>query len=52
MEYKVIIQENLSNGAIYMHDFPLEKAYAQEAMKFRGLDYHSDCIFILEYSLN
>lgn len=52
MEYKVIIQENMSNGAIYIHTFPLEVAYVQEAMKFRAMDYHSDCVFILEYCSN
>lgn len=52
MEYKVIIQENLSGGDIYIHDFPLAPDYIQEAMRFRALAYHCDCVFILEYSLN
>lgn len=52
MEYKVIIQENLDNGAIFMHTFPLEPTSFHEAMKFRGAHYHSDCVFILEYCTN
>ena len=52
MEYKVIIQENMNNGDIYMHNFPLESSYVEEAMEFRCCDYHSDCIFILELSDN
>jgi len=52
MEYKVIIQENLDNGAIYIHTFPLDQYYVQEAMQFRAMDYHSDCVFILEYCQN
>jgi hypothetical protein len=52
MEYKVVIQENLSNGSIYIHNFPLESDSVQEAMIFRALDYHSDCVFILEYCCN
>ena len=52
MEYKVIIQENLCNGAIYIHAFPLEPASLDEAMKFRAMNYHSDCVFIVEFSGN
>ena len=52
MEYTVIIQENMDNGDIYMHNFPLESDYVEEAMEFRYCDYHSDCVFILEYSVN
>jgi hypothetical protein len=52
MEYKVVIQENLDNGNIYIHDFPLEPDSVHEAMRFRALDYHSDCVFILEYCAN
>ncbi len=52
MEYKVVIQENLGNGAIYMHTFPLEPLHIEEALRFMKLDYHSDCVFILEYCLN
>jgi hypothetical protein len=52
MEYKVIIQENMGNGNIFMHTFPLESAYVQEALKFRDANYHSDCVFVLEYCQN
>ena len=52
MEYKVIIQENLDNGLIYMHNFPLEPESVLEAIRFRAMDYHSDCVFILEYCCN
>ena len=52
MEYKVIIQENLCNGTIYIHNFPLEPLNFQEALRFRALDYHSDCVFVLEYCAN
>ncbi len=52
MEYKVIIQENIGNGNIYMHTFPLESEYIHEAMRFRAAQYHSDCVFILEYCQN
>lgn len=52
MEYKIIIQENMENGNIYIHDFPLEPSSIEEAMKFRQLDYHSDCVFVLEYCEN
>lgn len=52
MEYKIIIQENLDNGAIYMHNFPLEGAQLREALKFRELNFHNDCIFVLEYCVN
>jgi hypothetical protein len=52
MEYKVVIQENLENGSIYIHTFPLEPSHIEDAMKFRRLTFHSDCVFIVEYSLN
>ena len=52
MEYKIIIQENLNNGAIFMHSFPLESPYVREALRFRELDFHSDCIFVPAYCLN
>ena len=52
MEYKVVIQENLENGIIYFHIFPLDPLSFNEALTFRSLDYHSDCFFIVEYSLN
>ena len=52
MEYKVVIQENLCNGSIYVHSFPLEAEYIKEAMRFMKLDYHSDCVFVLEYCPN
>ncbi len=52
MEYKVVIQENLENGTIYFHIFPLDPLNFNEALTFRSLDYHSDCFFVVEYSLN
>ena len=52
MEYKIVIQENLDNGVIYMRTLPLEPASVPDAMKFRAAHYHSDCIFILQYCLN
>jgi len=52
MEYKILIQENLGNGEIYMHNFPLEPATVSEAFKFRSLYYHADCVFVLEYCDN
>jgi hypothetical protein len=52
MEYKILIQENLGNGDIYMHTFPLEPATVSEAFKFRSLHYHADCVFVLEYCEN
>ena len=48
----MIIQENLDNGSIYLHSYPLEPATMNEALTFRAELYHSDCIFILEYCLN
>jgi hypothetical protein len=47
MEYKVVIQENLCNGSIYIHSFSLEAEYAQEAMRFMALEYHSDITLIV-----
>jgi len=52
MEYKVVIQENLCNGHTYIHTFPLEPEYMDEAVTFRTMSFHADCIFIVEYSLN
>lgn len=52
MEYKVVIQENLENGTIYFHIFPLDPLNFNEALTFMSLDYHSDCFFVVEYSLN
>ncbi len=52
MKYSIIIQENLDNGSIYMRAFPLNPCSVHEALRFRGLSYHSDCIFIPEYCLN
>ncbi len=52
MEYKIVIQENLDNGDIYMHTFPLDPCTVDEALKFRELDYHTDCVFVLEYCEN
>lgn len=52
MEYKVIIQENLENGSIYIHNFPLEPNHVEDAKNFRMLTFHSDCVFIAEYCLN
>jgi len=52
MEYKVVIQENLENGGIYIHTFYLDPLYLDEAMRFMKMDFHSDCVFIVEYSLN
>jgi len=52
MKYKVVIQENLENGSIYFHDFPLAPLSLQEGLRFRSMHYHSDCFFIVEYSLN
>ena len=52
MEYRIIIQENLDNGAIYVHTFPMEPCTLEEALRFRGLHFHSDCVFVIEYSLN
>ena len=52
MEYKVIIQENLCNGSIYIHNYTLEAEYFHEALQFRALHFHSDCVFIVEYSTN
>lgn len=52
VEYKVVIQENLENGAIYFHTFPLDPLSLQEGLRFRSMNYHSDCFFIVEYSLN
>ncbi len=48
----MIIQENLDNGSIYVHSYPIEPEYVNEALTFRAQHYHSDCVFILEYSLN
>ena len=52
MEYRILIQENLDNGDIYMHTFPLEPSSMQEAISFRSHHYHSDCVFVLEYCDN
>jgi len=52
MEYKVVIQENLCNGSIYIHNYTLEAEYFNEALQFRALHFHSDCVFIVEYSTN
>lgn len=52
MEYKVVIQENLENGAVIFHSFPLEPLSLQEALSFRAMHYHSDCFFVVEYYLN
>lgn len=52
VEYKLVIQENLENGIIYFHIFPIDPLNLNEALKFRSLDYHSDCFFVVEYSLN
>ncbi|MBI5056656.1 MAG: hypothetical protein HZB61_08585 [Nitrospirae bacterium] len=52
MEYKVVIQENLDDGNLFFHNYPLEPFSFKEALKFRAMSYHSDCFFIVEYSLN
>lgn len=52
MEYKVIIQENMGCGNIYMHNFALDRRHLKDALRFRSLDYHSDCVFIAGYSNN
>jgi len=52
MEYMVIIQENLENGSIYLHNFDMEECAMEEAIKFRDCNYHSDCVFIISYSKN
>ena len=52
MEYRIIIQENMRDGAIFMHNFALSPCSFNDAMKFRSMDYHSDCVFILGYSNN
>ncbi len=52
MEYKVVIQENMDNGSVYMHNFHLDPLYIEEALHFMKLSFHSDCVFIVEYSLN
>ena len=51
-ECRIIIQEHLENGANYFHNFPLCEDYVDEAVEFMKQEYHSDCIFIIEYSLN
>jgi len=52
IECKIIIQEHLENGANYIHNFPLDVQFIDEAFNFMKEEYHSDCIFIIEYSLN
>ena len=49
---RILIQEHLENGANYIHNFPLDDHYADEAVAFMKQEYHSDCIFFIEYSLN
>ena len=51
-ECRIVIQEHLENGANYFHNFSLDKHYVEEAVAFMRQEYHSDCIFIIEYSLN
>ncbi len=52
MEYKLIIQENMLDGDIFMHGFILSPCAISDAFEFRSNDYHSDCVFILAYSNN
>jgi hypothetical protein len=52
IECKIIIQEHLENGNNYIHNFPLGEEYVDEAFEFMKQEYNSDCIFIIEYSLN
>lgn len=52
MEYKLVIQENLDNGNIYIHSFSLDPCTIKEALAFRYENYHSDCVFVLSYCQN
>lgn len=52
IECKIVIQEHLENGANYFHNFPLDENYVKDALAFMKKEYHSDCIFVIAYSLN
>jgi len=52
VECRIIIQEHLENGGNYIHNFPLGEEFVEDAVEFMKQEYHSDCIFIIEYSLN
>jgi hypothetical protein len=52
MEYKIIIQENERNGAIYIRTLPLDPSFVQEAMRVREACGNSYCVFVLEYCQN
>ncbi len=52
MEYRIIIQENLDGGAIHMHILPSNPCTIDDALWFRSLDYHSDCVFVVQYAFN
>ncbi len=52
MEYKILIMEKLLSGKMYSHIYPIDPFNLEEAERFRAMHFHSDCIFLLEYSLN
>jgi len=52
MEYKLLILEKLDDDYISSHAFPLDKYSLDDALKFRTLHFHIDCVFVLEYCIN
>ena len=52
IQCKIIIQEHLENGANYIHNFPLDGEFIDEALEFMKQEYSSDCIFVIRYCLN
>lgn len=52
MKYTIIIQDNESNGDIFIRTLPLDPGFVQEVLNVREACGNAYCIFVAEYCQN